>query len=137
MVGLMVTCSKRAYATHSTSQVCYRPLLTHASSGSLKHSKVCLAQSFVGSLGPGAHKVCLSPLRVSDLGFDSKCDFVPSTVFLVLLFSLPLDVGFLFLVGSNILLSMAVQQLLQFWSSHKGPDAKSQFIRKDPIVGKD
>ena len=137
MVGLMVTCSKRAYATHSTSQVCYRPLLTHASSGSLKHSKVCLAQSFVGSLGPGAHKVSLSPLRVSDLGFNSKCDFVPSTVFLVLLFSLPLDMGFLFLVGSNILLSMAVQQLLQFGSSHKRPDAKSQFIRKDPDVGKD
>ena len=41
MVGLMATSSKRAYATHSVSQVCcsqnpypcVRPLLTHASSG--------------------------------------------------------------------------------------------------------
>ena len=32
----------------------------------------------MGSLGPGGHKVCLSPLCVSleSMGFDSKCDFV-------------------------------------------------------------
>ena len=41
----------------------------------------------VGSLSPGAHKVCLSPLRASLAGmvFDSKCDFAPPTILLGLL----------------------------------------------------
>ena len=43
------------------------------------------------------------------MGFDSKCDFTPPTILLGAS-PLPLDVGYLFLVGSNILLSMAVQQ---------------------------
>ena len=38
------------------------PLLTCTSSGEPKHSSVSVS---VGSLGPGAHKVCLSPLSVS------------------------------------------------------------------------
>ena len=41
--------------------------------------------------------------------FDSKHDFAPHT-HLVGASPLPLDVGYLFLVGSNILLSMVVQQ---------------------------
>ena len=42
------------------------------------------------------------------MGFDSKCDFAPPTVLLGLLLSL--GHRYLFLVGSNILLSMVVQQ---------------------------
>ena len=40
--------------------------------------------------------------------FDSKCDFTPPPPFCD--FSLPLDMGYHFSVGSNILLSMVVQQ---------------------------
>ena len=43
------------------------------------------------------------------MGFDSKCDFC-SSYCLAGASPLPLDVGYLFLVGSNILLSMVVQQ---------------------------
>ena len=42
------------------------------------------------------------------MGFDSKYDFAPPTVLLGLLLSL--GHRYLFLVGSNILLSMVVQQ---------------------------
>ena len=41
---------------------CDSPLLTHTSTGDTQHSSVSVS---VGSLGPGAHKVCLSPLSVS------------------------------------------------------------------------
>ena len=74
MVGLMVTSSKRAYAipksaAPSHTQVCctqspcprVSPLLTRTSSGDA-HSSVSVS---VGSLGPGVHKICLSPLSVS------------------------------------------------------------------------
>ena len=37
------------------------------------------------------------------MGFDSKCDFAPPTILL------GLDAGYLFLVGSNVLLLMVVQ----------------------------
>ena len=57
-----------------------------------RHSSTVLAQS----LGPGMHKVCLSPLTISShssilawrfdsRGFDSKSNFAPPTVFLGLL----------------------------------------------------
>ena len=37
----------------------------------------------MGSLSPGGHKVCFSPLRVSGgHGFDSKCDFTPLALLL-------------------------------------------------------
>ena len=49
----------------------------------LKHSSVSVP---VGSLGPGMHKVCLSPLSISDgYGVDSKCYFTLPTVLLGLL----------------------------------------------------
>ena len=65
MVGLTATSSKRAYAIPRSAipkgpaagncwPVPLQETLTH-SSGSVS----------VGSLGPGAHKVCLSPLRIS------------------------------------------------------------------------
>ena len=49
----------------------------------LKHSFVSVS---VGSLGPGVHKVCLSPPSVSGgYQFDSKCIFAPPTILLGLL----------------------------------------------------
>ena len=49
----------------------------------LKHSSGSVS---VGSLGPSAHKVFLSPLRISaSKEFDSKRDFAPPTILLVLL----------------------------------------------------
>ena len=51
-------------------------------------------------------------LRVSleGMGLDSKHNFTPPTILLGCLFPLPLDVGYLFLVGSNIFQSTVVQQ---------------------------
>ena len=58
--------------TRHPSQVCCsqspcprsRPLLIHASTGD-KHSKADLAQSLVGSLGPGANNVLFEPSELS------------------------------------------------------------------------
>ena len=65
--------------------VCYTqsPCPCSSPQETLKHSSVSVS---VGSLGPGAHKVCLSPLNVSGgYGFDSKCNFAPPSVLLWLL----------------------------------------------------
>ena len=66
MVGLMVTSSKRAYAilwVCCTQNHCPygSPLLTVPPQETLKHSSGSVS---VGFLGPGAHKVCLSPLSI-------------------------------------------------------------------------
>ena len=68
MVGLMVTSSKRAYATpKSATARAPAPVAGHCwpvpPQEMLKHSSVSVS---VGSLGPGTHKVCLSPLSLSD-----------------------------------------------------------------------
>ena len=64
MVGLMATSSKRAYATPTPRASV--PAADHCRPGPpqemLKHSFVSVS---VGSLGPGVHKVCLSPLSIS------------------------------------------------------------------------
>ena len=74
MMGLMATSSKRAYAVpKSASPWAPAPALWAPAPAALhcwpippqetlKHSSVPVS---VGSLGPGAHKVCLSPLNVS------------------------------------------------------------------------
>ena len=62
---------------------CSSPLLTVPPQEILKHSSVSVS---VGSLGPGARKVCLSSLSISDgMGFGSKCEFVPATILGLLL----------------------------------------------------
>ena len=69
IVGLMVTSSKRAYATCCVTQVCCsqspcprgRSLLTCASSGDTQTLKDRSGSVSVGSLGPGAHKVLFEP----------------------------------------------------------------------------
>ena len=67
MVGLMATSSKRAYATpRSTAPRTPAPAAVHCRpiplQETLKHSSGSVS---VGSLDPGVHKVCLSPLSVS------------------------------------------------------------------------
>ena len=66
MVGLMATSSKRTYAIpsllHPSPFPCGSPLLTRTPQEMLKHSSVSVS---VGSLGPGVHNVCLSPLITS------------------------------------------------------------------------
>ena len=67
----MVTSSKRAYATHRVTQVCYtqslcpcgRPLLTRASAGNSQTLKGRSGSVSVGSLGLGAHKVLFEPFE--------------------------------------------------------------------------
>ena len=65
-------------------------------------------------------RFCLSPPSISEhtpvgMGFDSKRDFIPPTILLGLLLC-PWKWGiFFFLVGSNILLLMVVQQLVAIW----------------------
>ena len=55
MVGL--TCCASQVCCSQIPCPCGRPLLTHASAGDIQTLKAGLAQSLVGSLGPGAHKV--------------------------------------------------------------------------------
>ena len=78
-----------------------------------KHSKAGLAQTLVGSLGPGVHKVLFEPSEclwwVWDLILNAIVPLLPSCWGS----SLPLDLGYLFLVGSNILLWMVVQQRVE------------------------
>ena len=84
---------------------CSRPLLTCTSTG---ESNTGLAQSLWGSLGPGAHRFCLSPPSVSGgYGVWFQTWFCPSHHFAGAS-PLPLDVGYLFLVRSVILPSMVV-----------------------------
>ena len=73
MMGLMATSSKMAYAACCVTQVCCsqspcplgRPLLTRASAGDTQTLKGSSGSVSVGSLGPGAHKVCLSLPSIS------------------------------------------------------------------------
>ena len=69
MVELMVTSSKRAYATYCMTKVCCsqspcpwsRPLLTHASAGDTQTLKGRFGSVSVGSLGYCVHKVLFEP----------------------------------------------------------------------------
>ena len=54
-------CHTQFYCTQSPC-LCSSPLLTHTSEGD---TQTHFWLSLLGSLGPGAHKVCLSPLSVS------------------------------------------------------------------------
>ena len=88
MVGLMATSSKRTYAI-STPRAPV-PVVDHCRPvpplETLKHSYVSVS---VGSLSPGAHKICLSPLSVSGRnGIWFKHKFTPPTILLWLLLCL-------------------------------------------------
>ena len=104
MVRLTATSSKRAYAT-PRSAAPRAPAAVHCwpkpPQETLKHLKAGLAQSLWG-LWVLVHTgfVWAFQESLAGLGFDSKHDFTPPI----------LDAGYLLLVGSNILLSMVVQQ---------------------------
>ena len=118
MMGLMVTSSKRTYTTWHASHVrcsqspcpCSRPLLIHASAGDTQILKGMSGSIFVGPCVLVHTKFCLSPLTISvvGMGFDSKCNFL-LPFYWGFSFALLHGVSF-FLVGSNIPLSMVVQQ---------------------------
>ena len=79
--------SKRAYAIpRSTAPRAPAPAAVHCwpvpPQEIPKYSSVLVS---VGCPGPGAHKVCLSPLSLAGTGFDSKHDFAPPTILLGLL----------------------------------------------------
>ena len=77
----------------------------------LKYSKARLAQYLWGPWVLVHTKFSLSPLTISvvGMGFDSKHNFAPPTILLGLLLCPP-TWDIFFLVGSNIPLSMVVQQ---------------------------
>ena len=89
MVGLMVTSSKRAYAIPRSAVLrAPSPTAGHcwpiSPQETLKHSKAGLVQSLWDLL---VHtRFCLSSqASLVGMGFDSKCNFTPPTVFLGLL----------------------------------------------------
>ena len=81
----------------------------------LKQSKSGLSQSLMGATALCLPSwctqgfVCAPQSSLVGMRFDFKCDC--SLLPFVVASPLPLDAGYLFLVGSNILLSMVVQQL--------------------------
>ena len=110
MVGLLVTSSKRASTTlceiccSQSPCPCGRPLLACASTGDTQTLKGRSGSVSAGSQGPGVHKVLFEPSEclwwVWDLILNAIVPLLPSCWGS----SLPLDLGYLFLVGSNILL---------------------------------
>ena len=121
----MAASSKRTYATCHASQVCYsqsphpcgRSLLTCASTGD---TQTLTGRS--GSVSCGGHcsipwvlvylRFCLHPPSISS---GSEIWFyiqLHPSYCLVWASPLPLDAGYLFLMGSNILLLMIVWQLV-------------------------
>ena len=64
----------------------------------------------MGSLGPGAHKILFEPSECLWQVWGLILKAILPLYHLVQASSLPLDVGYLFLVGFNIFLLMVVQQ---------------------------
>ena len=100
-----VCCSQSSYTRSS-------PQLTCASAGDTQTLKSRSGSLSWGSLGPGAHKDFFEPCK----SLRQACGLILNTICpsycLLGASPLPLDMGYLFLVGSNILLSMAVQQVV-------------------------
>ena len=100
VVVLMATSSKRAYAIpRSTASRVPAPAAVHcwliSPQEIIKHCSVSVS---VGSLGPGANKVCLSPLSISDGCGVWETQFRPFYS-LAVASPLPLDVGYLLRVA--------------------------------------
>ena len=111
MVGLLVISSKRAYSIPRSAEPknpCGRPLLTLTSIGITQTLKGRSGWVFVGS--PGAHNIFFEPSehlwQVWGLILNTIC------LSYCLVWDSPLssEVGYLFLMGSNFLLLMVVQQ---------------------------
>ena len=116
----MVTSSKRAYATCCVTQVCCsqspcprgRSLLTCASSGDTQTLKDRSGSVSVGSLGPGAHKVLFEPSERLWQVWGLILNVILPLLLSCWGFPFALGHGVSFVVGSNILLLMVVQQLV-------------------------
>ena len=145
VVGLMAMSSKRTYATCLASQLCCsqspcppgRPLLTCASAEDTQTLKGKSGSDFVGSLGPGVHKVWFEPSkhlwRVWGFILNTILPLLPSCWGL----SFALGQGVSFLVGSNILLSMVVQQqvaILEFSQEKMSTCPSTKIVVSDPIT---
>ena len=119
MVELMATSSKRAYAILKNAALRVpAPVAGHCGPFLHRRHSNTQRQVWLSLCGiPWCTQDCVWALWVSLIGmvFDSKCDFTPPTILLGFLL-LPLDTGYLFLVGSNILL-MIVQQWIVILSS--------------------
>ena len=121
MVGLMVTshCVTQICCTQSPCP-CGRPLLMCTSTGDTQTLKGVSGSVSVGSLSPGAHKILFEPsehlLWVWGLILNRFC---PS-YHLAGASPLPLDVEYIFLVASNIILSMVAQQQVVILESSQG-----------------
>ena len=93
---------------------CDSPLLTHTSAGDTPTLKGRSGSVSVGFLGPGAHNVLFESSeclwKVWGLILNAIFPLLPS----FLGFSFALGHGVSFLLGSNILMSMVVQQLVAF-----------------------
>ena len=140
----MATSSKRAYATGWLTHVCCRqrpcPRSCHCwpvpLQETLKHSKKVWL-SLCGASESWCVQGFVWPLLASlvGMGFDSKCDFFPF-FHLVGASYLPLNVGYLYMVRSNILLLMVVQQwvaVLEF-SQEKMSTRPSTLTSCFPII---
>ena len=117
--GLTATSSKRSYTTSQASQVCCSqspcahgkpPLLRvptwrRGDTWTLKGRSGSVS---VESLGPGAHKVLFEP-SISDGCGVLIINVISPLILSCWGFSFALGLGYLILVGSNILLSMVVQ----------------------------
>ena len=102
MVRLIVTSSKRAYATYWVTQICCthspcphgRPLLIRASSGNMQTFKGRSVLLSLGSLGPGAHKVLFEPSK--------HLWWVWGLILNAILLLLPSCCGFSFALGHGV-----------------------------------
>ena len=84
-----------------------RPLLTCTSAGALKY---CSGSVSMGPFGPGVHNVLFEPSEGLWRAWSLILNVISPLHHLSGTSPLPLDMGYHFLVWSNILLSMVVQQ---------------------------
>ena len=117
IVGLMTTSSKRSYATRMTqvccsqsSCPCGRPLLTHTPAGGTQKLRGRSDSVSVVSLCLDAHKVLFEPSKHLWRGWGLILNIISPLLPSCWAPPLALDMGYLFLVGFNILLLMVVQQ---------------------------
>ena len=73
----------------------------------------------MGPLGPGTQEIFFEPSKCLWPEWGLIINEIFPSYHVVGDSPLPLDVGYLFLVGSNILLLMVVQQRVVFWNSQR------------------
>ena len=84
----------------------------------LKHSKAGLAQSIVGSLGPGAHKVLFKSSECLWCIWGLILNMISPSYHPVGVYPLPLDMGYLFFWWDTTLSLMAASIYSSCWGLH-------------------